>query len=46
MLENSFLTFSTFIDISQFAMTFPGLYVVEHFGRRRALIAGALWMFM
>ena len=27
-------------------MTFPGLWVVEHFGRRRALITGALWMFM
>jgi len=22
------------------------LYVVEHFGRRRALITGGLWMFM
>lgn len=29
-----------------FGMTFPGLYVVEHFGRRRALITGGLWMFM
>ena len=27
-------------------MTFPGLYVVEHFGRRRALIVGGLWDFM
>jgi MFS transporter, SP family, sugar:H+ symporter len=27
-------------------MTIPGLWVVEHFGRRRALITGALWMFM
>lgn len=27
-------------------MTFPGLYVVEHFGRRRALICGGLWDFM
>ncbi|KAK5127371.1 hypothetical protein LTR85_006710 [Meristemomyces frigidus] len=29
-----------------FGMTIPGLYVVEHFGRRRALITGGLWMFM
>lgn len=27
-------------------MTFPGLWVVETFGRRRALIAGGLWQFM
>jgi SP family sugar:H+ symporter-like MFS transporter len=29
-----------------FGMTFPGLYIVEKFGRRPALITGALWMFM
>jgi SP family sugar:H+ symporter-like MFS transporter len=29
-----------------FAMTIPGIYVVEKFGRRRALITGALWMFV
>lgn len=29
-----------------FGMTIPGLYVVEHFGRRRALITGGLWQFM
>ena len=29
-----------------FGMTFFGLYVVEHYGRRKALISGALWMFM
>lgn len=27
-------------------MTFPGLYVVEHFGRRKALITGGLWQFV
>lgn len=26
-------------------MTFFGLYVVEHYGRRRALITGGFWMF-
>lgn len=27
-------------------MTFIGLYLVEHFGRRRSLITGSLWMFV
>lgn len=29
-----------------FGMTFPGLYIVEKYGRRPSLIYGALWMFM
>jgi SP family sugar:H+ symporter-like MFS transporter len=29
-----------------FGTTFLGLYLVEHYGRRRSLIAGALWMFV
>lgn len=29
-----------------FGMTFPGLYIVEHYGRRKSLIAGAIWMFI
>lgn len=28
-----------------FGCTFGGLYVVEHFGRRKALIFGGCWMF-
>ncbi|KAK5138321.1 hypothetical protein LTR08_003382 [Meristemomyces frigidus] len=44
-LSDSFVT-SMILGVVNFAMTFPGLYVVEHFGRRRALITGALWMFM
>ncbi|KAK4951500.1 hexose transporter hxt5 [Elasticomyces elasticus] len=44
-LSDSFVT-AIILGSINFAMTFPGLYVVEHFGRRRALIAGALWMFM
>jgi len=43
-LSDSFVT-SIILGAINFGMTFPGLYVVEHFGRRRALIAGALWMF-
>ncbi|KXL48947.1 hypothetical protein M433DRAFT_57424 [Acidomyces richmondensis BFW] len=44
-ISDSFIT-AIILGSINFAMTFPGLYVVEHFGRRRALIAGALWMFM
>ncbi|KAK5110749.1 hypothetical protein LTR62_005626 [Meristemomyces frigidus] len=44
-LSDSFLT-SIILGSINFGMTFPGLWVVEHFGRRRALIVGALWMFM
>lgn len=29
-----------------FGMTFPGLYIVDRFGRRPALITGGLWMFV
>ncbi|MCJ1311738.1 hexose transporter hxt1 [Agyrium rufum] len=44
-LSNSYITQMILGGIN-FGMTFFGLYVVEHYGRRRALIAGALWMFM
>lgn len=29
-----------------FGTTFLGLYLIEHFGRRKSLIIGALWMFV
>lgn len=44
-LSNSYVT-SMILGGVNFGMTFPGLYVVEHFGRRRALITGGLWCFM
>ncbi|KAL1844639.1 hypothetical protein VTK73DRAFT_2125 [Phialemonium thermophilum] len=34
------------LNTINFAVTFIGLYLVEHYGRRRCLIAGALWMFV
>ncbi|KAK5171500.1 hexose transporter hxt5 [Saxophila tyrrhenica] len=43
-LNNSFVT-SMILGGVNFGMTFPGLWVVEHFGRRRALITGGLWQF-
>lgn len=29
-----------------FGCTFLGLYIVEHYGRRKSLMAGAAWMFV
>jgi len=43
-LDDSFQT-SMILGGINFAMTIPGTYVVEKFGRRRALITGGLWMF-
>ena len=44
-VENSYVT-SMILGGVNFGMTFFGLYVVEHFGRRKSLIVGALWMFV
>lgn len=44
-LDDSFQT-SMILGGVNFLMTIPGTYVVEKFGRRRALITGGLWMFM
>jgi SP family sugar:H+ symporter-like MFS transporter len=44
-IQNSYVT-SMILGGVNFVMTFPGLYIVERFGRRPALITGALWMFM
>jgi SP family sugar:H+ symporter-like MFS transporter len=43
-LDDSFQT-SMILGGINFAMTFFGIYVVERFGRRRALITGGVWMF-
>ncbi|KAJ4308126.1 hexose transporter hxt5 [Neodidymelliopsis sp. IMI 364377] len=44
-LSNSYVT-SIILGAVNFGCTFPGLYIVEKYGRRPALIYGALWMFM
>lgn len=44
-LDDSYVT-QVILGAINFGMTFPGLYMVEHFGRRKCLIAGAVWMFM
>jgi SP family sugar:H+ symporter-like MFS transporter len=43
-IDNSYVT-SMILGGVNFGMTFFGLYVVEHFGRRKSLIFGGLWMF-
>ncbi|KIW67094.1 hypothetical protein PV04_06367 [Phialophora macrospora] len=44
-LSNSYVT-QIILGAVNVATTFPGLYFVEKFGRRRCLMAGAGWMFM
>lgn len=34
------------LNTINFVVTFIGLYLVEYYGRRRSLIAGAIWMFI
>lgn len=43
-LSNSYVT-SIILGAVNFGCTFPGLYMVEKYGRRPVLIYGALWMF-
>lgn len=44
-LNNSYVT-QIILGTVNVIMTIPGLYFVERFGRRKCLIAGALWMFV
>lgn len=44
-LSNSFVT-SMILGGVNFGTTFLGLYLVEHYGRRKSMITGGLWMFM
>ncbi len=44
-IENSYIT-AMILGGVNVGSTFLGLYCVEHFGRRKCLIAGALWMTM
>jgi SP family sugar:H+ symporter-like MFS transporter len=34
------------LNTINFLVTFIGLYLVEHYGRRKSLIVGSLWMFV
>ncbi|KAL2872307.1 sugar porter family MFS transporter [Aspergillus lucknowensis] len=42
-ISNSYIT-QIILGAVNFGMTLPGLYVVEHFGRRKSLMVGAAWM--
>lgn len=44
-IPNSYVT-QMILGGVNFGTTFLGLYLIEHYGRRRSLIAGALWMFI
>lgn len=44
-LDNSFVTQIIFGSVNVIC-TFPGLYMVEKFGRRKCLMLGAAWMFI
>ncbi|CAH0018932.1 unnamed protein product [Clonostachys rhizophaga] len=42
---DSFIT-QIILNTINFLVTFIGLYLVEHYGRRKSLITGSLWMFV
>lgn len=42
---DSFVT-QIILNTINFLVTFIGLYLVEHFGRRKSLIIGSIWMFI
>ncbi|EED20688.1 MFS monosaccharide transporter, putative [Talaromyces stipitatus ATCC 10500] len=44
-LNNSYVTQMILTGVN-FGVTIIGLYIVEHYGRRKSLIGGALWMFV
>ncbi|KAL1999756.1 hypothetical protein VTN02DRAFT_4073 [Thermoascus thermophilus] len=44
-ISNSYVT-QMILGGVNFGTTFGGLYVIEHFGRRKSLITGAVWMFV
>ncbi|KAI0167889.1 general substrate transporter [Pestalotiopsis sp. NC0098] len=42
---SSFVT-QMILNAINFGVTFIGLYMVEHYGRRKSLISGSIWMFI
>lgn len=44
-INNSYVT-QMILNGINFGVTFIGLYLVEHYGRRKSLIGGAIWMFV
>ena len=44
-INNPFVT-QMILNGINFGTTFYGLYIVEHYGRRKSLMVGSVWMFM
>ncbi|KAH3951644.1 hypothetical protein HBI56_079550 [Parastagonospora nodorum] len=44
-INNSYVT-QMILNGINFGVTFYGLYIVEHYGRRKSLLAGSAWMFI
>ncbi|PYH78203.1 monosaccharide transporter [Aspergillus uvarum CBS 121591] len=44
-ISNNYIT-QIILGAVNFFMTLPGLYIVEHYGRRKSLMYGAAWMFI
>lgn len=44
-INNSYVT-QMILNGINFGVTFIGLYLIEHYGRRKSLIAGSIWMFV
>ncbi|KAF2026439.1 siderophore iron transporter mirC [Setomelanomma holmii] len=44
-INNSYVT-QMILNGINFGVTFYGLYIVEHYGRRKSLMAGSAWMFI
>ena len=44
-IDNSFVT-QMILNGINFGSTFYGLYIVEHYGRRKSLMVGSAWMFI
>jgi MFS transporter, SP family, sugar:H+ symporter len=44
-INNSYVT-QMILNGINFGVTFIGLYLVEHYGRRKSLIGGSIWMFV
>ncbi|KAI0396570.1 general substrate transporter [Xylariaceae sp. FL0594] len=44
-VQISSFTTQVILNVINFSVTFIGLYIVEHFGRRLSLIVGSIWMF-
>ncbi|KAI1810511.1 general substrate transporter [Poronia punctata] len=45
-VQISSFTTQVILNVINFSVTFIGLYLVEHYGRRLSLVVGSIWMFV